>query len=143
MISSEVELTIPFHDIDMLGIVWHGHYCKYLEIARCALLDKIDYGYMVMKSTGFIWPIVDLQMRFVHPAKFNQRVRVSAELVEWEYRMKIKYKIYDVQSGEVLAKAHTIQAAVDSVSGEMRYVSPDIFLQKLSGILFSQTSATR
>lgn len=131
MIRAEVELTVPFHDVDMLGIAWHGHYCKYLEIARCAMLDKIDYSYMVMKATDYVWPIVDLQLRFVRPAKFGQLIRVSAELVEWEYRMKIKYLIADVETDEVLAKGHTIQAAVDAATGEMSYASPAVFLQRL------------
>jgi acyl-CoA thioester hydrolase len=131
MIRAEVELAVPFHDVDMLGIAWHGHYCKYLEIARCAMLDKIDYDYMVMKATGYVWPIVDLQLRFVRPAKFGQRIRVTAELVEWEYRMKIKYLIADAETGVALAKGHSIQAAVDAVTGEMSYASPAVFLQRL------------
>lgn len=131
MIRAEVELSVPFFDIDMLGIAWHGHYCKYIEIARCAMLDKIDYGYMVMRATGYVWPIVDIQLRYVRPARFEQRLKVSAELVEWEYRMKIKYRITDAETGEVLAKGQTVQAAVDSASGEMSYASPAIFLQKL------------
>ncbi len=131
MIRAEVELIVPFHDVDMLGITWHGHYCKYLEIARCALLDKIDYGYMAMKDTGYVWPIVDLQLRFVRPARFDQRIRVVAELVEWEYRMKIKYRIIDVTTDTVLAKGYTIQAAVDAVTGDMSYASPEVFLRRL------------
>lgn len=131
MIRAEVEVTVPFFDIDLLNIAWHGHYCKYLEIARCAMLDKINYGYMVMKATDYVWPIVDLQLRFVKPARFEQRIRVSAELVEWEYRMKIKYLVFDAANGEVLAKGHTIQAAVNVSSGEMSYASPPIFLEKL------------
>jgi acyl-CoA thioester hydrolase len=132
MIHAEVALLVPFHDVDLLGITWHGHYCKYLEVARCAMLDKIDYNYMAMKATGYVWPIVDLQLRFVRPAKFGQRIRVAAELVEWEYRMKIKYLITDVETDEVLAKGHTIQAAVDAATGEMSYASPDVFLQRLA-----------
>ncbi len=131
MIQADVEIIVPFFDIDILGIAWHGHYCKYLEIARCALLDSIDYGYMTMRATGYVWPIVDIQLRYVRPARFEQRIRVSAELVEWEYRMKIKYRVYDAQTGEVLAKGHTVQAAVNSVSGEMSFASPPIFLEKL------------
>ncbi|MCQ8105417.1 acyl-CoA thioesterase [Methylomonas sp. SURF-2] len=131
MIRAEVEMHVPFFDIDILGIAWHGHYCKYIEIARCAMLDKIDYGYMVMRATGYVWPIVDIQLRYVRPARFEQRIKVAAELVEWEYRMKIKYLITDAETGEVLAKGHTVQAAVDSASGEMSYASPAIFLEKL------------
>jgi acyl-CoA thioester hydrolase len=131
MIRAEVKLTVPFHDVDMLGITWHGHYCKYLEIARCAMLDKIDYNYMAMIATGYVWPIVDLQLRFVRPARFGQNIQITAELVEWEYRMKIKYLVADIETDEVLAKGHTIQAAVDAATGEMSYASPDTFLQRL------------
>ena len=131
MIQAEVEMIVPFFDMDVLGIVWHGHYCKYLEIARCALLDKIDYGYNTMLNTGYIWPIVDLQLRYVKPAKFEQRIKITAELVEWEYRMKIKYRITDFNSNEVLAKGYTIQAAVNRITGEMSYASPTFFLDKL------------
>ena len=128
---AEVELVIPFHDVDMLKITWHGHYCKYFEIARCALLEKIDYDYMTMRDTGYVWPIVDLHLRYVRPARFGQSVLVLAELVEYEYRMKIRYRVSDAKTGEVLVKGHTIQAAVDFHTGELCYASPPIFLQKL------------
>lgn len=51
--SAEICLTIPFHDVDMMQIVWHGHYVRYLEIARCALLDELDYNYNQMRESGF------------------------------------------------------------------------------------------
>ena len=44
-LSHEIEVVPPFFDIDSMDIVWHGHYVKYLELARCALLEKFGYGY--------------------------------------------------------------------------------------------------
>ena len=41
--SADVEIEIPFHDVDGMWIVWHGHYYKYFEIVRAALFRKIDY----------------------------------------------------------------------------------------------------
>jgi hypothetical protein len=61
IVSSETEIDVPFFDVDLMEIVWHGHYAKYFEIARCDLLDKIDYGYMKMRSSGYAWPIIDLR----------------------------------------------------------------------------------
>ncbi len=118
-VQADVELTVPFHDVDIL------------EIARCAMLDTINYGYMAMRHTGFFWPIIDLQLRFIRPARFGQRIRVHAELVEYEYRMKIKYGVFDLETGEALARGHTIQVAVNASTGEMCYSSPDILLLKL------------
>ena len=39
--TAEVELTIPFHDVDMMGVAWHGNYFRYFEVAREALLNQI------------------------------------------------------------------------------------------------------
>lgn len=130
-VRAEVELTVPFHDVDMLEIAWHGHFCRYFEIARCAMLDTITYDYLTMRATGYIWPVIDLHLRFVRPARFGQRIRVEAELAEYEYRMKIKYRVLDADDGTVLVKGHSIQVAVDARTGEMCYASPDIFLRKL------------
>jgi acyl-CoA thioester hydrolase len=132
--EAEVELEIPFHDVDMLKIVWHGHYCKYFETARCALLEKIGYDYLTMKETGYVWPIVDLRIRYARPGRFRQRIRVRAELVESEYRMKIRYRAVDAETGETLAKGHTVQVAVDVRTGELCYASPEVFLRKLAGV---------
>ncbi|MGS0467376.1 hypothetical protein ACU8V3_09605 [Cobetia marina] len=38
MPSATVEMEVPFHDVDMMEVAWHGHYVRYLEIARCKLL---------------------------------------------------------------------------------------------------------
>src|SRR6185437_9998187 len=45
----DTEVTVPFFDVDSIDVVWHGHYVKYLEIARCALLDRIGHNYAQMK----------------------------------------------------------------------------------------------
>lgn len=130
-VRAETELEIPFHHVDLLNIAWHGHYCEYLEAGRCALLEKIGYDYLVMKETGFFWPIVDIQVRYLQPARFKQRIRITAELVEWEYRMKIKYRVFDKETGRVMVKAQTVQVAVEAATGEMCYASPQVFLDRL------------
>ena len=131
MIEADVEIEVPFHDIDVMGVAWHGHYVKYLEIARSALLEKIDYNYPQMKASGFAWPVIEVRIRYPRPLHFQQKVRVKACLEEWENRLKISYLIEDLKTGQRLTKGYTVQVALDMDSGEMLYVSPDILLQKL------------
>ncbi len=131
MIEAEVVIEIPFHDVDIGGVAWHGHYVKYLEIARCALLEKFDYNYPQMKASGYAWPVIDLRIRYPQPLYFQQKVRVKARLDEWENRLKISYLIEDLGTGQRLTKAYTVQVAIDIKTTEMQYVSPDILYQKL------------
>ena len=131
MIETEIEIEVPFHDIDVMGVAWHGHYVKYLEIVRCALLEKIDYNYPQMKASGFAWPVIEVRIRYPRPLYFQQKVRVKASLEEWEHRLKISYLIEDLETGQRLTRAYTVQVALDLESGEMLFASPDVLLQKL------------
>jgi len=135
VLQAEVEIQIPFFDVDSMDVVWHGHYVKYLEIARCALLDKINYGYIQMRESGFAWPVIDLQMRYIRPARFGQYVRVRADLVEWENRLKLNYLVMDAATGERMSRGSSVQVAVDMESGEMQLVSPKILLDAVERIL--------
>ncbi|MFT5658523.1 MAG: acyl-CoA thioester hydrolase [Gammaproteobacteria bacterium] len=131
MIEAETIIEIPFHDVDSMRVAWHGHYVKYLEIARCALLDKIDYNYPQMERSGYVWPVIDVSIRFIKPLRFQQKVRVKARLVEWENRLKVSYLLEDVETGKRLTKGHTVQVAYDLKKEEMLFASPDILFEKL------------
>ena len=129
--SAEIEMQVQFFDLDPMEIVWHGHYVKYLEVARCALLDSIGYNYPQMRASGYAWPVIDLHLRYVAPATFGQRLLLRAEIVEWENRLRIDYLISDRDTGKRLNRASTTQVAVDALTGEMCFVSPAILFEKL------------
>ena len=135
LVSAHHDLTVQFYDVDPMRVVWHGNYVKYLEDARCVLLDKINYNYDVMEQSGYVWPIVDMRLKYVGSAKFGSKIRIQADLIEYESRLKIQYLITDIASGQVLTKAHTVQVAVDVNSLEMQFESPKILLDKLAGWL--------
>lgn len=131
LIEASAEVTVPFHDVDMMSYAWHGHYAKYLEIARCVLLDKMDYNYQQMVDSGYMWPIIDMRIKYVKPGKFGMKLSILAQLVEYENRLKIDYQISDAKTGKKLTKAYTVQVAVDMATEEMCFVSPDVLFEKL------------
>jgi acyl-CoA thioester hydrolase len=130
-LSHEVEVVPAFYDIDPMEIVWHGHYVKYMEVARTALLRKFDYDYPRMRESGYGWPVVDMRLKYVRPAVFGQRLTVRAEIVEWENRLRIEYLIRDAESGQKLNQASTIQVAVDMATREMCFVCPPVLWERL------------
>jgi acyl-CoA thioester hydrolase len=129
--SAEVEIEVQFYDLDPMDVVWHGNYVKYLEVARCALLDSIGYNYTQMKASGYSWPVIEMNLRYIRPAVFGQKLRLRADLVEHENRLKIDYLISDAATGKRLNRASTSQVAVDIATGEMCFVSPAILFEKL------------
>ncbi|MBS0395479.1 MAG: acyl-CoA thioesterase [Proteobacteria bacterium] len=131
----EVEVEVPFHDVDLARIAWHGHYAKYLENARWALMDRLGHGLDVMIAAGEGWPIVELQVKYLRVSRYRDRLRVRAELIEWESRLVINYLITDVATGERVARAQTTQVVVDMPDGTLRFALPAAFVARVAAEL--------
>jgi len=127
----ETETRVEFFDLDPMAVVWHGHYVKYLEIVRGVLLDSIDYNYYEMKASGYVWPVIDMHLRYIAPAAYGQRLKLRAEIVEWENRLRIAYLISDGVTGRRLSRATTTQVAVEIETQKMCFVSPAALFEKL------------
>lgn len=132
MKSVVLEYDIPFFDVDAYRVVWHGNYPKYIEMARCALLKEIGCPYSVMEQHGYFFPIVDIQVKYVRPLLFEQKIVIESWLVEWENRLKINYRIKDKDTGEVFTKARTTQFAVAMPEQITQYVMPDFVVETVN-----------
>lgn len=132
IVSESVELEVPFNDLDPMNIAWHGNYFRYFEMARGAVLRKIGYDYPDMYASGYLWPVVKANVKYVRSATYAQRLRVTAAIVEWENRLRIRYRVEDAVSGEKLTTGETIQCAVDAEREEMQLVSPPVLKERLA-----------
>lgn len=124
VIGAEIEFDVDFHDVDMIGVVWHGHYLRYLENARWALMNRVGYGFEKMVASGYAWPIVELKAKYLRPARFGDRLRARAMLIEWENRLVLNYLVSRPADNARIARAQTVQVAVDGRSGEMQFNCP-------------------
>lgn len=134
-IAAEIEFDVAFHDVDMVGVVWHGHYLKYFENARWALMDRLGYGLQRMVDSGYAWPVVQLQSKYLNAARFGERLRARAALVEWESRLAVNYLITRAVDGVRIARGQTVQVAVDGRTGELQFACPDEFIAVVRTVL--------
>jgi acyl-CoA thioester hydrolase len=125
---ADLDLEVRFHDVDMVGVVWHGHYLRYLENARWALMNQIGYGLERMVESGYAWPIVELHTKYIRPARFGDRLRVRASLLEWESRLTLNYLVTQLHDGARVARARTVQVAVHASTGELQFATPPDFV---------------
>lgn len=135
MISAEISVTAQFYDLDPMKVVWHGNYPRFLEVARGALLDLIGYNYPEMEASGYLWPIVDMRLKYVRPIVLAQEILVGATLAEYENRLCIDYRIRDAKTGDVLTKARTTQLAVDASTRELCLECPPALVDKVKRLL--------
>lgn len=125
----ELEVRPQFYDVDPMNVVWHGHYLKFFEQCRQELLGGLGYGYKEMLESGYIWPIVDVHLRYVKYGRLLQPMTVRAEIVEYENRLKLEYLV--TSEGQRLTKGYTVQVAVDAKTQELQLVTPRILWERL------------
>ena len=130
-IVAETIIDVPFYDTDSMSVVWHGNYVKYLEVARCDLLSKIGYTYNDMLKDDVAYPVATMQMKYIKPAIFGQKLKVVTEITDYEPALYIKYEIFDLKSGEKVFKAKSMQICVNVKTGESMYGAPKEFVEKL------------
>ena len=138
MISEEMTFKVEFYDVDSMRVVWHGNYVKYIEKGRCALLDKIGYGYLQMVEDGYAFPVTDIKIKYVRSLMFGETARIKATLIEYENRIKIKYEIFNNETGVLTTRAESTQMAVKMSTGETSFICPKTFTDKVEKILASQ-----
>lgn len=134
-----IEALVAFHDVDVAAIVWHGHYLKYLENARWALMSRIGFGLEDMQASGYAWPIVELHVKYVKAARFGDRLWVRASLIEWQNRLEINYLVSQAGTNERVARARTVQVAVDAHSGVLQFTTPQVLLDRVQAEIAAPT----
>lgn len=135
LLKASQEEVIHFYEVDPMNVMWHGHYFRLFEGARCKLMDLIQYNYGEMKDSGFIWPFVDFRIKYMQPLVLHQKVRVEAQLEEYENRLKISYEIYCCQTEKILTKAASTQVAVQAGSETLEFESPPVLLEKVKAAI--------
>ena len=130
-IKTEYDLKVEFYDLDPMEVVWHGNYLKYIEAARCDMLEKIGYTYEDMKNDNPAYPVATMDLKYIKPAFFGQKLRVESTLESVEPALIISYIIKDSKTGEKIFKARSMQIRIDSTTKESLYTAHEKFLKKI------------
>ncbi len=125
-----IELEVPFHDVDGLRVVWHGHYCKYLEIARTALFRARRLDARDLAALGYLFLVAETHLRHVRPLRYADRARVTSWFVETDNRIRVAYEVRNLASEQLCAEGSTVLVTVTE-AGELCLATPPTILERL------------
>jgi acyl-CoA thioester hydrolase len=109
-----VRLRVRFYETDLMGIVHHGSYVGYLEVARVEWLRRRGVAYVSWAQRGLHMAVVDLALRYRAPARFDDEIDVEVALGEWRAAsIRFDYRLLRVGDGVLLAEGSTRLACVD------------------------------
>ena len=105
--------------------------------SRVALLEKLDFGYRQMAQIGQMWPIVDTRVRYIRSVPFGSTINATAQLVEWEFRLRIYYELTDAR-GQRVNEAYTVQVPVTVPDESLIIGVPDLLREKVAALINAQ-----
>ena len=123
-------IPIRFHEVDSMGVVWHGHYAAYLEEARRALGRRygVDYATFFAHSTPA--PVAQLHVDYLAPARLADTLTVTARLFKSEAaRLEFEYEIRRQSDGSLLAFGTSLQVFTNP-EGELLLTLPPFMVER-------------
>ena len=92
-----------------MGVVYHANYLVWMEIGRVELVRSRGFNYKQLEQTeGLFLAVVDVNCRYLAPARYDQEIIVETEIVNSNPRIvEFGYEIRCGDSGTLLAKGST------------------------------------
>lgn len=107
-------VKVRYAETDQMGVVHHGNYAEYLEIARIDWLEQLDISYGMMEKEGVMLPVYSMEFRFIKPALFDDLLTIKTKLKSLpSVKIAFEYEIFN-QENELLTTASTILVFMDS-----------------------------
>lgn len=140
MSEATIEHTVPFHDVDPLLVVWHGHYFKYFEYAREALMRALSLDAPDLVALGYRMMVVESHCRHHRPLRHGERFTVRARLGAIDHKIMVHFEVSSAAHEHRVARGHTALVTLNA-EGELLHDTPAEVRARLSGELSSRAGA--
>ncbi|MCB7479651.1 acyl-CoA thioesterase [Christiangramia sediminis] len=114
MKSHETFVKVRYAETDQMGVVHHGNYPQYLEIARIDWLESLGVSYKSMEEEGIMLPVFELNLKYHKPVTFNENLKIETRLREApNVKIIFDYTIFN-EEGEKVTSATSILVFMDA-----------------------------
>jgi len=121
---------VALHQCDPLGVVWHGRYFEWLEVARSELFASRELEVHQIRALGHRLYVTEANCRYMAPLVYGDRVRVTAWFSAVQPLIRVAYDIYNLENGRWSGRAFTSLATTD-IDGKLLATTPDAMLERL------------
>jgi len=137
MKEHRLQVRVRYSETDQMGVVYHGNYLPYFEIGRVEWLRSQGISYKSMEKDGIALPIVNININYKKPARYDDQLTVitnlkSQESVKIEFACKIENEegvllttadfilvFVDIKTGKPVLPPENIKAIVEKVFSEV------------------------
>jgi acyl-CoA thioester hydrolase len=132
MYVTETQVRVRYAETDQMDIVYHGNYAQYLEVGRAESIRQLGYTYKDMEALGIIMPIVEIHLKFVRPAHYDDLLTIKTTLKELptDHRIEFHQEVFN-EAGKLLTVGRVLLYFLNAKTRE-KTTMPEELIQKLA-----------
>jgi acyl-CoA thioester hydrolase len=113
-VISAIEHRVNYSETDQMGLVYHGNYVIWLDMARTEHMRATGLTYKELEEQGVYLAVTDLRVRYRQPARYDDLLCIRCWVRDLaSRRVTFGYAVERTATGELLATAETALIALD------------------------------
>lgn len=126
---SVVRMRVPYVDVDRMGFLHHSNHLRYYERGREEFCRRRDAGYRELEDAGVLVVVVDVQLQYKTPVRYEDVVDLELWLSEVKHAsLTFEYAMRRTTDGALCSTGRTRHAFV---SREGRVLRPPAHVMQL------------
>ena len=132
MYEFNTQVRVRYAEADPMNVVYYGNYAQYFEVGRVESLRNLGISYKGIEDMGIMLPVVELNIKYLRPAKYDDLLTIKSQIKELptEHKIIFDQEIYN-EEGKLLTIGKVKLYFMDSKLGK-RESMPAVMLEKLS-----------
>jgi acyl-CoA thioester hydrolase len=117
-------LRVRYAETDRQGVVYHGNYLAYFEVARTEMLRAWGVRYRDWEAQGIFLVVTEAACRYRARAEYDEELKVASRVTDTSpVRLVFSYRVTRAAGGAVVAEGTTTLACLDA-RGRPRRLPP-------------------
>ncbi len=131
MYEHNIQIRVRYAEADPMNVVYYGNYAQYFEVGRVESLRNLGISYKGIEDMGIMLPVVELNIKYLRPAKYDDLLTIKTMIKELPVDHKIVFdqEIYN-ENGKLLTLGKVKLYFMDAALGK-RSSMPSSMLEKL------------
>lgn len=108
------ERRINYYETDRMGVVHHSNYIRFLEEARCQMLDANNIPYSAFEKQGVMIPVLGVNCTYKHHVTFDDVIEIKPFVKEFNgVRLTMGYHVTNKKNGDLVLTGETKHCFTD------------------------------
>ncbi len=109
------ERRINYYETDKMGIVHHSNYIRFLEEARCYMLDEIGIPYSHFEEQKIMIPVLGVNCSFKQHVTFDDIIVIKPYIKDFNgVRLTVGYNVTNKANGITVLTGETKHCFTDT-----------------------------